>query len=58
MKIYRMHISPVLGKMKLLDIKNFYPAEEYHENYLNKNPSGYCHIGTHKFENARRTNEN
>ena len=23
---------------------NFFPAEEYHQNYLDKNPNGYCHI--------------
>ena len=22
----------------------FYDAEEYHQKYLDKNPSGYCHI--------------
>ena len=25
-------------------LRNFYPAESYHQKYLLKNPHGYCHI--------------
>ena len=33
---------------EILPAKEFYLAEEYHQNYLKKNPSGYCHIDLKK----------
>ncbi len=30
--------------VELMPLKNFYPAGEYHQDYLRKNPGGYCHI--------------
>ncbi|MEJ8305457.1 peptide-methionine (R)-S-oxide reductase MsrB [Saccharibacillus sacchari] len=29
---------------EVLPLENFYMAEEYHQDYLEKNPNGYCHI--------------
>jgi peptide methionine sulfoxide reductase msrA/msrB len=29
---------------ELLPLTKYYPAEDYHQNYLQKNPNGYCHI--------------
>ena len=29
---------------EILPLKNFHDAEEYHQDYLDKNPTGYCHI--------------
>jgi peptide methionine sulfoxide reductase msrA/msrB len=44
-----------LGKTVVTETKrleNFYPAEEYHQKYLDKNPAGYCHIDASLFKKA------
>lgn len=35
---------------------NFYSAEEYHQDYLIKNPDGYCHVNPALFQLARNLN--
>lgn len=40
--------------VEVLPLLNYYPAEEYHQDYLDKNPTGYCHIGTDEFERAKK----
>lgn len=30
--------------VEVLPLNNIYDAEEYHQNYLKKNPNGYCHV--------------
>lgn len=41
--------------VECLKLKNFYPAEAYHQNYLKRNPGGYCHIGKDKIAKAHNT---
>jgi methionine-S-sulfoxide reductase len=38
--------------VEALPLANFYPAEDYHQDYLGKNPGGYCHIGPAAFARA------
>lgn len=40
--------------VEVLPLKNFYTAEEYHQDYLTKNPNGYCHLPKALFEFARK----
>ncbi len=42
--------------IEMAEIANFYPAEDYHQDYLTKNTGGYCHINKALFEMARNAN--
>lgn len=33
-------------------LRNYTPAEEYHQDYLDKTPGGYCHISSDLFKKA------
>ena len=46
--------KPVVVEVKPL--VNFYKAEGYHQDYLDKNVGGYCHISPELFELARKAN--
>lgn len=37
-------------------LSNFYKAEDYHQDYLDKHPGGYCHIDPALFELAKKAN--
>ena len=37
--------------VELLPLKHFIPAEDYHQDYLKKNPNGYCHININQAVN-------
>ncbi len=39
--------------IEVLKLENFYEAEDYHQDYLKKNPFGYCHIS---FDSLKKDN--
>ncbi len=43
--------------VEVLALQNYCKAEEYHQNYLDKNEDGYCHVGTCAFEYAKNANK-
>ena len=39
--------------VELLPLSSFYPADEYHQDYLDKKPGGYCHLSSSVFALAK-----
>lgn len=59
LKVVYNSIERQLGQkivVELLPLSNFYKAEEYHQDYLDKNPQGYCHLPLELFKMARDAN--
>ncbi|RAX54038.1 peptide-methionine (S)-S-oxide reductase [Helicobacter sp. 16-1353] len=51
-KDFIIKIAPNYTKQIVTEVsrlENYYKAESYHQQYLRKNPSGYCHIDLSKF---------
>lgn len=53
-ELAKNYSKPIVVEVKPLS--NFYEAELYHQDYLDKNPGGYCHINPALFEMARKAN--
>ncbi|MCS3529514.1 peptide-methionine (R)-S-oxide reductase MsrB [Chryseobacterium sp. JUb7] len=53
-KLAKNYSKPVV--VETIPLKNFYKAEDYHQDYLDKNPGGYCHIEPGLFEMAKNAN--
>jgi peptide methionine sulfoxide reductase msrA/msrB len=49
------YIQPLVVEKELL--KKFYTAEDYHQDYLDKNPTGYCHLPQSLFEFAKNAKD-
>jgi peptide-methionine (S)-S-oxide reductase len=52
LELQKQYEKPIA--IEVQPIRNYYLAEEYHQKYLDKNPTGYCHIRPDKFEKARQ----
>lgn len=54
-KVAKQYQQPL--QVEVLPLKNFYDAEDYHQDYLEKNPTGYCHLPQALFDMARNANK-
>lgn len=53
-ELAKEYSKPVVVEMEPL--RNFYPAEDYHQDYLDKHPNGYCHISPDLFDMVKKAN--
>ena len=53
-RVAESYDRPLAVEVKPLE--NFYRAEDYHQDYLENNPDGYCHLPRALFEFARNAN--
>ena len=54
-KIQEQYKNSIVTEVKPLE--KYYTAEEYHQDYLDKNPNGYCHLPLALFEFARKAKD-
>jgi len=43
--------------IEVQSLENYSSAEDCHQKYLDKNPGGYCHIGTNAFKKAAQAED-
>ena len=55
-KVMSEQQTKISGKIavEVMPLQNFYTAEDYHQDYLEKNPDGYCHLPVELFEWVKR----
>ena len=58
-KVFEEQRSTTEGEIvvEVKALQNFYAAEDYHQDYLDKNPDGYCHLPFTLFEFAKEANK-
>ena len=49
----KLYTQPIVTE--IAPLRNFFPADEYHQDYLDKHPDGYCHLPVELFEFARKS---
>lgn len=54
-RLQKEYSNPIV--VENLPLENYYSAEDYHQDYLDKNPGGYCHLNPQLFKLAKEANQ-